>query len=66
MQDVTLKQFWIDINVNIHNKSKSDYEKNNDKSIFNKIEKRKTVKGFACKGNRYKHEKLNNCGGKSR
>ena len=34
-----LKQFGIDINVNTHNKSNSDYEKNNNKIIYNKIEK---------------------------
>ena len=29
------------MNVNTHKKSKSDYEKNNDKIMFNKIEKNK-------------------------
>ena len=30
----TLKQCWIDINVNIHKTSKSDYEKNDDEIIL--------------------------------
>ena len=41
---IIIKQFGIDINVNIHKKSKRNYEKNNNKTIFNKIGKRKSVK----------------------